>query len=194
MIEGKSPRQARPGTRFEHRGLVAEPVVAILCRDPLRHLPLESGQEVLENFRRSGSRWLIASTYPEVTRNEQIADPVIGSRPLNLELPPFSLPRAIEVFTERQRQQSGALADLLPSTRRPPSLPAAGYHPCRNCCTMPGDARWPTRNPLRAPRREKPATPPRRAPQYAQNAACMLTGPASCWLTSTASKVPPLTA
>jgi hypothetical protein len=71
---------------------------AILCRDCLVHLPNELALQALKNFRMSGSRYLLATTY-DVQSNKQIA---AGSwRVMNLSLPPFSLPAPIHVVDER---------------------------------------------------------------------------------------------
>ena len=75
----------------------------ILCRDCLNHLTLEDGLKALQNFRNSGSRYLAATTFPELSENTDIgvwsfnksSDGVhfeTGDwRRLNLALPPFNL-------------------------------------------------------------------------------------------------------
>lgn len=62
---------------------------AILCRDVLTHLPHAMVKEALENFRKSGARYLIATTFPR-GRNEPIR---IGAwQAMDLCAEPFSLP------------------------------------------------------------------------------------------------------
>lgn len=72
----------------------------ILCRDCLVHLPLQVASAALRNFIRSGSRYLLATTYPGVIeRNKQLL--ITGNwRPLDLTLPPFSLPEPLRLINE----------------------------------------------------------------------------------------------
>ncbi|MBW4634840.1 MAG: class I SAM-dependent methyltransferase [Iphinoe sp. HA4291-MV1] len=59
----------------------------IICRDCLVHLPFLYGCCALKQFKKSGARYLLITTYPETTKN---IDTAIGSwRSLNLCLPPF---------------------------------------------------------------------------------------------------------
>ena len=72
----------------------------ILCRDCLVHLPLQLAAEAVRNFARSGSRYLLATTYPGiVARNKPLL--ITGNwRPLDLTLPPFSLPEPLRLINE----------------------------------------------------------------------------------------------
>ncbi|MBF0311340.1 MAG: hypothetical protein HQL56_17630 [Magnetococcales bacterium] len=61
----------------------------ILCRHTLTHLPNRLVTPALRNFRATGSRYLMATTFPD-RANTDIAP---GQwRPINLNAPPFSLP------------------------------------------------------------------------------------------------------
>lgn len=72
---------------------------AVLCRDALQHLPLGDALAALQNFRRCGAKYLIASTH----RGEINHDvPAGGWYPCNLEAAPFWLGTpAAEVFDGR---------------------------------------------------------------------------------------------
>ena len=72
----------------------------IMCRDCLVHLPLSKAQSALRNFKRSGSRYLLTTTYPGLLqRNKPLL--ITGNwRPLDLTLPPFSLPAPVRVINE----------------------------------------------------------------------------------------------
>lgn len=75
-------------------------VDAVLCRDCLVHLPLEVAQAVLGTIKASGSTWLLSTTFPERSENRQAR---LGTwRPLNLALPPFSLPEPVRLIRERR--------------------------------------------------------------------------------------------
>jgi SAM-dependent methyltransferase len=59
---------------------------AVLCRDALQHLPLADAQAAIENFRRMGARYLIASSHQgEANKNVRPG----AWYPCNLQAPPF---------------------------------------------------------------------------------------------------------
>lgn len=70
------------------------PVDLIVCRDALVHLTLAQGLAALANFRRSGSRYLLATTFAETIENTDIAPG--WWRPLNLERQPFNLAEPLD--------------------------------------------------------------------------------------------------
>jgi len=56
----------------------------------LIHFPDDDVVRALTNFRRTGARWILTTTFRDRPRNEPIA---LGEwRTLNLEAPPFRLP------------------------------------------------------------------------------------------------------
>lgn len=82
---------------------------AILCRDCLVHLSFENIKRVIDNFRRSGARWLITTTFPEWRRNYDCED---GDwRALNLERPPFKWRPPIYLLVEGCQEAGGGWAD-----------------------------------------------------------------------------------
>ena len=70
----------------------------ILCRDCFIHLSFRDVRAALANFKRSGSRLLLATTHTGVTKNEETASG--GWRLLNLRLPPFSFPEPMQLIVE----------------------------------------------------------------------------------------------
>ncbi|MEO7984568.1 MAG: class I SAM-dependent methyltransferase [Bacteroidota bacterium] len=65
----------------------------ILCRDCFIHLRKKEIIQAIQNFKRTGSKYLLVSTYP-VERNTEI---LTGHfRPVNLELAPFNLPPPLQ--------------------------------------------------------------------------------------------------
>ena len=64
------------------------PADLILCRDGLGHLSFADARAAIRNFRRSGSRYLLATTFVGPPRNDDAASG--GWRPLNLQAPPFA--------------------------------------------------------------------------------------------------------
>jgi hypothetical protein len=65
--------------------------------------------EMLRNFRRSGARWLLTTTFPGRDINH---DTAMGRwRTLNLELPPFGFPPPGELIVERCSERNGLYRD-----------------------------------------------------------------------------------
>jgi hypothetical protein len=98
----------------------------VLCRDCLVHLSAASIAASFANLRRSGSTWLLTTTFLELQANRAIAD---GDwRPLNLEHPPFSLPAPHRVIVEGCTEEGGAYRDKALGLWRIADLPevAAG--------------------------------------------------------------------
>ena len=82
---------------------------AILCRDCLVHLSFANISRALVQFRASGSRLLIATTFTRHDTNEDAAD---GDwRLLNLERPPFDFPPPLALINEGCTEGGGAYAD-----------------------------------------------------------------------------------
>jgi SAM-dependent methyltransferase len=77
----------------------------IFCRDCLVHLPLQAAVNAMQGFVRSGSRYLLSTTYPgRVSRNRPLL--ITGNwRPLDLQLPPFSLPPPLRLINEGCTEQ-----------------------------------------------------------------------------------------
>ena len=57
----------------------------VLCRDTLVHYSLSGAKTVLRNLQRTGSRYLLATTFPGRGANNDI--PLGGWRPLDMEAP-----------------------------------------------------------------------------------------------------------
>ncbi len=81
----------------------------ILCRDCLVHFSLSDIWRALRNFKQSGSRWLLTTTFVEHDDNPDITT---GEwRPLNLERPPFRFPPPRAVVDERCLHSGGVFRD-----------------------------------------------------------------------------------
>ncbi|MFD8495768.1 class I SAM-dependent methyltransferase [Amycolatopsis sp. NPDC059657] len=81
----------------------------VLCRDCLVHLSFHDIGRAIANLRRSGSRYLLTTTFTELTTN---ADIVTGDwRALNLCRAPFDFPEPLAVLHEECTEEDGAFAD-----------------------------------------------------------------------------------
>lgn len=71
----------------------------ILCRDCLVHLSYKQIREVIKNFKKSDSTYLLTTTYPDLLQvNKNI---VTGDwRPIDLQKHPFNFPKPIKIVNE----------------------------------------------------------------------------------------------
>jgi len=71
----------------------------ILCRDCLVHLSFKQIRDAIKNFKKSGSTYLLTTTYPDLLQvNKNI---VTGDwRPLDLQKYPFNFPEPIKIINE----------------------------------------------------------------------------------------------
>jgi glycosyltransferase involved in cell wall biosynthesis/SAM-dependent methyltransferase len=81
----------------------------ILCRDCLVHFSIQDVWSTLANFRRSGARYLLTTTFIERDTNGSIRT---GSwQPLNLQAAPFDFPAPLELIDERCVHSGGIYRD-----------------------------------------------------------------------------------
>jgi hypothetical protein len=81
----------------------------ILCRDGLVHLSLADIRRALNNFRRSGSKYLLTTTFPARNRNDDMYTG--GWRPINLQIAPFSFPPPRMTILEGCTENDGIFRD-----------------------------------------------------------------------------------
>jgi hypothetical protein len=81
----------------------------ILNRDCFVHFSVNDVKAALQNFRRSGSSYLLTTTF--VGRKHNISIGTGGWRPINLEASPFNLPPPIEIINEHCTQHGGKYRD-----------------------------------------------------------------------------------
>lgn len=81
----------------------------ILCRDCLVHLSFEDIFAALQNIIDSGSTYLLTTTFPRLSRNEDLVTG--GWRPLNLQIAPFHLPEPLVLINEHYTRGGEQYAD-----------------------------------------------------------------------------------
>lgn len=70
----------------------------IICRDCLVHLQLVDALKIIQNFKKSQSKYLLLTNYSNITINKDTKD---GHwRPLNFILEPFNFPKPIYTINE----------------------------------------------------------------------------------------------
>jgi len=93
LIARNRRRLTGPGVEFAVGDVTRDPlprVDLILCRDCLIHFSYHYIRRTLRNFASSGAAYLLTTTYSGLDANQEILS---GQwRPIDLELPPFSLP------------------------------------------------------------------------------------------------------
>lgn len=72
---------------------------AIICRDCLVHFPFSLAARTLSNFKASGSTYLLATTFPQHTKNPNTG--LGGWRPLNMEIAPLNFPPPLRMLRDR---------------------------------------------------------------------------------------------
>ncbi len=80
----------------------------IICRDCLVHLSNNDIIAMLTNFKKSGAKYLLVTTFPGRT-NQSI--PTGGWQPLNLQGAPFNFPNPLIIINEQCTEQDGIYAD-----------------------------------------------------------------------------------
>src|SRR5687768_15349072 len=112
LIRLNSQQYQKENIRFRVLNIIKDPLPAvdmIFCRDCLVHLSNQQIAKALNNIMRSGSKWLLTTSFTGRTNNDDI---VTGSwRPLNLQAPPFNLPPALEIIMEDCKAEGGIYAD-----------------------------------------------------------------------------------
>jgi hypothetical protein len=82
----------------------------ILCRDCFVHLSNGDILRAVENFKKSGSKYLLTTTFADLKENVNLVSGR-GWRPINLELPPFKFPNPIAVINEGCSEEGGKYAN-----------------------------------------------------------------------------------
>lgn len=98
---------------FKKINIIQEPLPQsdmILCRDCFIHLSNKDVILTLRNFKKSGAKYLLTTTFPGVTENTNMVSGR-GCRPINLLLPPFNLPMPIENIIEGCTEEDSKRAD-----------------------------------------------------------------------------------
>ena len=81
----------------------------VFCRDALVHFPAESLFAALDNLKRSGSKYLLTTTFTTRSENPDIDWGLW--RPLNLQKVPFEFPEPLKIINEKCTEGNGAWED-----------------------------------------------------------------------------------
>jgi hypothetical protein len=113
IVDENKKKYADATHQFERLNIVTGPLLQadlILCRDCLVHLSFADGLKALEQFRASGARWLLTTTFTDRGENSDLYDGHIW-RPLNLEKSPYNMPKAERYINEGCTEGDGLFGD-----------------------------------------------------------------------------------
>jgi hypothetical protein len=112
LIVENTRRFGGPTREFRHLDITRDTLPRtdlILCRDCLVHLPVAAILAALKNFKRSGSRYLLTTTFTARADNPDI--PAGQWRTLNLQAAPFNFPAPEQLVNERCTEGGGQYTD-----------------------------------------------------------------------------------
>lgn len=113
LVEKDQQQYGREGRSFQCLNLAEDSlpqVDLIFCRDCLVHLTFADAQKVIENFRKSGSKYLLTTSFTRMDCNDDLDLTGIW-RPLNLQLPPFNFPEPLKLINENCPDCNGQFSD-----------------------------------------------------------------------------------
>jgi glycosyltransferase involved in cell wall biosynthesis len=101
LVDKNNYAYASPERTFRALNIISDElpkVDAIFCRDCLVHMKFDHARQALQNFKSSGSTYLITTTFIDRSENEEL----YGIwRTLNLQKAPFNLPPPLKMINEK---------------------------------------------------------------------------------------------
>lgn len=113
LIAQNQMRHGAAGREFRCLNLTEDDlpqVDVIFSRDCLVHLTLQDAQRMLANFKRSGSVFLLTTTFTDCTKNAELSGANSFWRPLNMQGKPFAFPPPIMLLNEGCTEGNGRYA------------------------------------------------------------------------------------
>jgi len=112
LVAANSARQAGARGRFQVIDLANDAlprVDLVFCRDLFAHVSFADALQVIHNLKRSGSTYLLTTTFTDRAVN---LDSATGEwRALNLALPPFALPPPLRLLEEHSTARGADWVD-----------------------------------------------------------------------------------
>lgn len=109
LIEQNREKYPQPTIEFQVLDITASELPKadlVLCRDCFIHLSYAHIRQAIANLKKSGSKYLLTTTYTDYSLNYNI--PSGSWRPINLQQPPFDFIAPIELINE-QCSEEGTL-------------------------------------------------------------------------------------
>jgi hypothetical protein len=114
MIEKHKKNFGNPMRTFACLNLAADPLPKadlIFSRDCLVHLRFEDALKIIANFKRSGAKYLLTTTFIDRARNNDLVGIDNFWRPLNMRLAPFNFPKPLMIVNEGCTEEAAQYAD-----------------------------------------------------------------------------------
>lgn len=114
MIEQHRETYGGPGRSFQCLNLATDPLPQadlIFSRDCLVHLSFEDALRIIANFKRSGARYLLTTTFVDRKTNNDLVGADRFWRALNMCLPPFNFPEPLLVVNEGCTEEARQYTD-----------------------------------------------------------------------------------
>jgi hypothetical protein len=112
IINRNNQKYKKSNIGFVHFNLledITKTMDLVFCRDCLVHFSLSDIYKALENIKKSGSTYIMTTTFPD---EEENADIVTGGwRPLNFEKAPFNFPKPNLIVNENCTEMDGDFRD-----------------------------------------------------------------------------------
>jgi len=83
----------------------------IFSRDCLVHLTFYDALKIIANFKLSGAKYLLTTTFVNTKQNYELEEKNSFWRPLNMQLPPFNFPKPILLINEDCTEEKGKYSD-----------------------------------------------------------------------------------
>jgi glycosyltransferase involved in cell wall biosynthesis len=114
MIEKHNRTFASPGRTFLCLNLATDPLPKadlIFSRDCLVHLTFDDALKIIANFKRSGAKYLLTTTFVDRKRNNDLVGVDKFWRALNMCLPPFNFPEPLLLVNEGCTEEAEQYTD-----------------------------------------------------------------------------------
>jgi len=132
VVDDNEKNSCSPNSRFITLDLTRQPTPKaglIICRDCLVLLSNEDISRVLRNFAKSGSQYLLTTTFVNHGANSELGT---GKwRPLNLQLPPFTFPEPLRIINEKCAEAGRDFSDKSLALSRIEDVPMMNASPKR---------------------------------------------------------------
>ena len=102
LVEKNHKHYSKSGIKFIYKNILKDHLPKadlILCRDCLPHFSYSNVFSAVNNFVKSGSKYLLTSSYPLNAENHDIVTG--GWRKINFSKPPFNFPEPIYIIDEK---------------------------------------------------------------------------------------------
>lgn len=112
LITRNNDKFTRQNIKFVHFNLITDEFSAVdlvFCRDCLVHFSFADIFRALANIKKSQSKYLMLTTFPDQEQNQDISTG--GWRPLDFTKAPFHFPKPLYLLNEKCTEQDGIFQD-----------------------------------------------------------------------------------